>query len=174
MDALMVIDVQQAMFADPQLLPYEGEAVVARIQGLVGQARRHGLPLFFVQHDGGPGDAFERDGPGFAWRPELTPLAGECLTVKRYCNAFQETGLAEQLQAAGVKHLAVCGMQTEYCVDTTVRAAFERGYRLTLVSDCHSTFDSPSLAAKDIIRHHNDTLAGSFATLLAASELRFA
>jgi hypothetical protein len=29
MEALLVIDVQLGMFADPALLPYEGEAVVA-------------------------------------------------------------------------------------------------------------------------------------------------
>ena len=86
MDALLVIDVQQAMFADPELQPYQGREVVARIQGLIEQARAHGKPVFFVQHDGGPGDAFDRDGPGFAYCAELTPQAGDPVVVKRHCS----------------------------------------------------------------------------------------
>jgi len=173
MDALLVIDVQQAMFADPELQPYQGREVVARIQGLIEQARAHGKPVFFVQHDGGPGDAFDRDGPGFAYCAELTPQAGDPVVVKRHCSSFQGTDLDGQLRAAGVRHLVVCGMQTEYCVDTTVRAAFEHGYQITLVSDCHTTFDAPDLAASAIIQHHNRTLYGSFAELQPASALRF-
>jgi nicotinamidase-related amidase len=174
MDALMVIDVQQAMFADPDNLPYEGEAMVARIRSLIERARAAGKPVFFIQHDGGPGDTLDRAGPGFAYRPELAPRAGDPVIVKRYCSGFQETDLQARLQAAAVKDLAICGMQTEYCVDTTLRAAFERGYRVTLVADGHSTFDNESLSARDIIRHHNRTLHGSFATLVQAEALSFA
>jgi len=174
MDALMVIDVQQAMFADPDNLPHDGDAVVARIRHLIARARAAGKPVFFVQHDGGPGDAFDRNGPGFAYHPELAPQASDPLVVKRYCSGFQETDLQALLAQAGVRELAICGMQTEYCVDTTLRAAFERGYRVTLVADGHSTFDTAELPARDIIRHHNRTLQGSFATLVQAEALSFA
>lgn len=173
MDALMVIDVQQSMFAFPDSPPYEGEAVVERIRLLIENARRQGRPVFFVQHDGGPSDVLAQDAPGFAFHPALTPHPGDHVTVKRHCNAFQETALASQLQAAGISHLTVCGMQSEYCVDTTVRAAFERGYKITLVSDAHTTYDNPALKAHEIIAHHNRTLEGSFVTLTPAEAVRF-
>ena len=173
MDALMVIDVQQGMFAFPESPPHDGAAVVERIRGLIAAARRQQKPVFFVQHDGDPGDVLAQDAPGFAYHPALTPLPGDTVSVKRYCNAFQETDLEAQLEAAGIRHLIVCGMQSEYCVDTTVRAAFERGYKITLVSDAHTTFDNPGLPAVDIVGHHNRTLEGSFATLLPAASVRF-
>jgi len=173
MDALVVIDVQQGMFLVPNAKPYEGEAVVARIRSLLDRAREGGTPVFFVQHDGGPGDILDSAGPGFPFRPELTPQQGERVIVKRHCNAFQATDFEAALRTAGIDHLIVCGMQSDYCVDTATRAAVERGFRVTLVRDGHTTFDSAVLKAPNIVAHHNETLGGSFAKLVLAAEVAF-
>lgn len=171
--ALIVIDVQQGMFEFPGLPPYDGEGVVARVANLIERARSADVPIFFVQHDGGAAHPLTKDGPGFPFRTELTPGTGDDVTVKRNCNAFQDTDLDVKLRAAGIDHLIVCGMQTEHCVDTAVRAAFERGYRVTLVGDAHTTFDNGVIPAAAIVAHHNKTLSGSFAAVLPASSVRF-
>lgn len=49
-------------------------------------------------------------------------------------------------------------MKTEYCIDATIRAASEFGYKVTLISDAHTTFDSTVLDAQHIIDHHNQVL----------------
>jgi nicotinamidase-related amidase len=172
MNALLIIDVQRGMFADPSLQPHDGEATASRIAGLLHAARATGHPVIFIQHDGGPGDALDADGPGFAFHPALTPAPEEPVFTKTHCSAFQDTLLAEYLARAGIKSLTVCGMQTEFCVDTTCRAAAERGFGLTLVSDGHTTFDSPGLTAEAMIRHHNNVLAMGFdASLRTAAEI---
>jgi uncharacterized membrane protein len=56
-------------------------------------------------------------------------------------------------------------MKTEFCVDTTCRAAPEHGFRTVLISDAHTTMDNKYLSASEIIAHHNVTLAGPFVTL---------
>jgi nicotinamidase-related amidase len=168
-----VIDVQRGMFADPALQPFEGEAVVGRIAELIAKARSAGKLLVFVQHDGGPGDVLERGTPGFEFRPELLPKPGEPVVVKRYCSAFQGTELGALLTQRGIAEIAVCGMQTEYCIDTTCRSAFERGFAVTLIGDAHTTFDTPVMPASEIVRHHNATLAGGFASVLGASAVDF-
>jgi nicotinamidase-related amidase len=173
MEALLVIDVQSGMFADPANQPLDGADVVRRIAGLISESRKHGAAVFFVQHDGGEGDVLAADAPGFALHPEITPLAGEPVIVKRFCSAFQDTGLAALLAARNITRIVVCGMQTEYCIDTTCRAAFERGLKVTLISDAHTTFNSPSLTAADIIRHHNAVLGGGFVTLSEAAVMQF-
>jgi len=173
MDALVVIDVQSGMFGFPGLPPHDGEAVVGRIAGLLSQARAKGVPRFFVQHAGSKGDALEAGTPGFAFRSEIAPQDGESVTVKRHCSAFQQTDFDGILKRADIDHLIVCGMQTEFCVDTAVRAACERGYRVTLVSDAHTTFDTKALAAPGIIAHHNATLGSGFAALKTAEEIVF-
>ena len=171
MDALVVIDVQQGMFAFPGFQPFDGEGVVARIRGLLDQARANGTPIFFVQHAGEPGEAIAEDAPGFAFRPELQPLPGEPVTVKKNCSAFQGTDFDTALRGAGIDHLIICGMQSEFCVDTTVRSAFERGYGVTLVSDGHTTFNTPTLDAKGVIAHHNHVLGSGFAKVKPADAI---
>ena len=172
-EALVIIDVQQGMFSSPEMQPYEGAATVARIEALLIQARATSTLVFFVQHDGGVGDPLAQGTPGFAFHNALTPLASELVTIKRYCNSFQETDLENRLRAAGTKRLTVTGMQSDYCVDTCVRAAKERGFDIRLVADGHTTFDTPIMRASQIIAHHNLTLGGSFAEIIECADVSF-
>ncbi len=165
--ALLVIDVQQGMFSF-ESSPYDADAVIGRIQRLIEDARSADVPIFFVQHAGPPGDPLAPEGPGFAFVAEVAPRPDDDVTTKTECNAFRATGLERKLRAADVDHVVICGMQTEFCVDTAVRAASDRGFRVTLVSDAHTTLDSPALAARDIVAHHNSTL-GTFAEMVPAA-----
>ena len=71
----------------------------------------------------------------------------------------------------GIDHVIISGMQTEYCVDTTTRRAFSEGYKVTLVSDAHSTFDTEVLRAEDIVKHHN-VVFGAFANVVTLKDLK--
>ncbi|GED17508.1 hypothetical protein AMI01nite_54990 [Aneurinibacillus migulanus] len=66
----------------------------------------------------------------------------------------------------------MCGVQTEYCVDTTVKSAYSHGYKVKLVRDCHSTYNSDVLTAEQIINHHNNIL-NQFATIVNSCEIDF-
>lgn len=169
--ALVIIDVQKGMFGNPGYDPHDGEGVVARLAGLLERARISGVPVYFVQHDGGVDSPLAADTPGFAIREELAPLPTEDVTVKQHCSLFQDTDFAGKIRAAGIDHLVIGGMQSEYCVDTAVRGAVERGFAVTLISDGHTTFGTPALSGEQVIAHHNHTLgSGSFADLLLARE----
>ncbi len=172
MKTLVIIDMQQGMFSVPEFVPHEGAAVIARIRSLLDQARGKKTPVFFVQHDGGPDHPLAYGTHGFDIVAELAPVAGEPVIVKRKCNMFQDTELDATLKSAGITHLVICGMQTEYCVDTGVRASVDRGYEVTLVSDGHTTGDTPTLTAAQVIAHHNQILAGDFADIRPASVIR--
>lgn len=173
MDALVVIDVQQGMFAFPGHPPHGGAQMVERIVGLIERARAAGAPVFFIQHAGAPEDALAPGKPGFALHPELKPEPDEPVIVKQQCSAFLGTDLDARLKAAGAETLVICGMQTEFCVDTAVRGAVERGYRVRLVADGHSTFDGEGLSAAAIIGHHNRTLGAGFADVGPAAGIAF-
>jgi nicotinamidase-related amidase len=131
------------------------------------------VPIFHVQHDGGPGHPLAKGAPGWAHHAAVAPQPGETVIEKRHNSAFHDTDFHARLQARGIDRLIIAGIQTEMCVDSTCRAAVALDYRLVLVSDAHSTFDSPVLPAESIVAHHNQTLGGRFAELRAAAEVSF-
>ncbi|WP_236574326.1 isochorismatase family protein [Hydrogenophaga sp. PBL-H3] len=73
-------------------------------------------------------------------------------------DAFQGTDLDALLNAHGVTRLIVCGMRSEFCVDTTTRRALALGYPVTLVADAHTSAGNAVLTSRQVIDHHNATL----------------
>lgn len=63
------------------------------------------------------------------------------------------------------------GAQSDYCVAATVKGAFARGLGVTVVSDAHSTLDSPSETAAQIIARHNADFASAGVTLVTTKSL---
>lgn len=53
-------------------------------------------------------------------------------------NAFSHTELDRVLRERGIRHVLVAGMVTSLCIDSTGRAAYERGYSVQILSDCTS------------------------------------
>jgi nicotinamidase-related amidase len=170
--ALLVIDVQNGMFADDDPV-YQGAELLATIGDLLAKARAADAAVIYVQHNGGPGHPLEPGSAGWPIHPAIAPAAGEPVIGKTTPDSFHETRLQAELEARGVVKLVVAGIQTEICVDTTCRRAASLGYQTTLVRDAHSTWDSRTLSAVQIIAHHNDTLDGWFVTPKPASEIAF-
>lgn len=170
--ALLIIDVQQGMFAyDPP--PHRGEEIVRRIAELLARARAKGAAIVHVQHDGGAGSLLVKGSPGWPHHPLVAPGDGEMVVEKRHSSAFHDTDLHQRLGGAGIDRLVVVGMQTEMCVDSACRGAAALGYRVVLVGDAHTTFDTPELPAERIIAHHNRLLGRGFAELSDVERVRF-
>ena len=53
-------------------------------------------------------------------------------------NGFANTELDAVLRAQGIRDVLLAGMVTSLCIDSTGRAAYERGYSVTVLSDCTS------------------------------------
>ena len=170
--ALLVIDVQNGMFTEDDPV-YQGAGLLATIGDLLAKARAAQVPVIYIQHDGGAGDPLEPGSAGWPIHPAIAPAEGEPVIRKATPDSFHKTTLQAELAARGVTKLIIAGIQTECCVDTTCRRASSLGYQTTLVRDAHSTWDSRTLSAAQIIAHHNDTLKGWFATPKPASEIAF-
>jgi hypothetical protein len=168
--ALLVVDVQVNQVEDWPVL--HAQAMLAGIVALVERARAAGTPVIFVQNDGGEGEPDVPGTPGWALHPALGRRPDEAVVRKTTTDSFHETGLAALLAADGIDALVVCGFQTDWCIDATVRRAAADGYATTLVADLHSTMDQGREDPALTIERHNRELA-SIVTLRTAAEVAF-
>jgi nicotinamidase-related amidase len=168
--ALVVVDVQQGMFARPL---YQGDEILSRIVVLLKRARNNGSPIIHIRHAGRAGGALEKGSAGWVHHPMVAPVAGEAIIDKDRSSAFHHTCLHERLIEMGVQRLVLCGMQTEMCVESTCRGAVALDYRVSLVADAHTTYDTAIISAEQIIAHHNRIWGQSFADLVTSESLYF-
>lgn len=155
--ALVVIDVQEALCRGPHGA-FDADGVVARIDRLAARARQAGVPVLLVQHEA-PGTPLARDTAGWRFADGLTVAPGDIVVPKRATDAFHHTDLQATLARLGVDRLVICGLQSDFCVDTSTRRALALGYPVELVSDGHTTVDNGVLTAAQISAHHTATLA---------------
>ena len=150
--ALLVIDVQNvyALPESPLCVP-EFEASLGRINKLIEGFEAAGAPVIYVRHvhraDGrDAGRMFDFSGsaepvgfvegsqeaeyvPGLKILPE-----GLHMTKHRY-SCFEGTELEAILRSLGVKTVAVCGYMTNFCCETTARAAHDKDYFVDFIAD---------------------------------------
>lgn len=169
--ALLIIDVQEAMFSYPDMKLHDEEGVMERIISLQHKARTAGTPIVYVQHTAD--EEYTKDLSTWQISHRITPQKDEVIVEKPTWDAFHKTNLQEELQKLGITNLVICGMQSEFCLDTTIRRAYSLGYQSVLVQDAHSTFDNGSLSSSEIVKHHNGVLGGRFAELQAEYEVQF-
>ncbi|ORM65475.1 cysteine hydrolase [Pantoea rodasii] len=171
--ALLIIDMQHGLFFAPQQ-PFAAEITLANVNILIEHARGKNIPIFAARHTGPEGSPFAENSPLTQLIPQMAINAErDAMFVKRYPNCFRDTTLLASLQQAGIEELVIVGMKTEFCVDTTCRAAADLGFRVTLISDAHTTVDNGQISAQQIIAHHNQTLAGPFVQLATAADYPF-
>lgn len=143
--ALVLIDLQLDYFpggAHPLVGP---EAAVANAAAVLERFRASGQPVihvFEVWDD--PEATFFRPGtPGVEIHPAVAPREGEHVVQKSNANAFLDTRLEADLRALGANEVVVAGMMTCVCVDSSVRAAADLGFEVTVIGDACA---APALA----------------------------
>ena len=106
--------------------------------------------------------AFKKGTTGSETIEELLPFQDDILEIpgKRGFNAFINTNLDEVLQQREITHLVIAGAVTSICIDSTGRSAHEKGYRVSVLSDCTSartTFEQ-SFYLEDVFPLYAETL----------------
>ncbi|WP_409280699.1 isochorismatase family protein [Pseudomonas defluvii] len=172
MHALLILDMQVGLFHSPDK-PWRGEALLSTLNSLLSKARKAGAPVFLARHVGTAGSPIEPGSPLTALVPELVLHGDEIIFEKHRPSAFAMTDLAARLRACGSQGVVITGMKTQYCVDSTCRAARDLGFDTVLIADGHTCSDTPALTAEMIVAHHNATLAGAFCRVVDAEDWHF-
>lgn len=156
--ALLVVDMQHDFCVGPVAGErYRGDlttldTVTTNAARAVDTARTHGTEVVFVRFEG------DTDHQGPSWRRrdallgkqpkcragtegaefhKVTPASNERVFTKRACfDAFLSDGFEQYLAERGFDHLMFVGVYTDVCVDSTARTAFQKGYHVTVLTDC--------------------------------------
>ena len=170
--ALLVIDIQRGAFDGARCPVIDRAAeLVANASALVAAARAAGSPVVFIQHLDEPGGAFEQDTPHGEFHADVAPRPGEAVIRKRASSAFENTELAATLHGLDAQQLVLCGLQSEFCVCNTSKAALALGYGVRLAADGHSTWPSGGRSSEAISAGVNAELHALGAVLASTASL---
>jgi nicotinamidase-related amidase len=174
--ALIVVDVQQG-FDDPSWGRRDDAPAEDNIAALIAAWRDRGDPVVYVRHDSvTPGSPLRPGLPGNALHPVLDGVP-DLLVVKSVNSAFYgEPDLHAWLEGEGIEAVAICGITTNHCVETTTRMAGNLGYDVQLVLDATAAFDVVDLdgeviPAEQIKRVTAANLHGEFADVVTTADV---
>jgi nicotinamidase-related amidase len=170
--ALLVIDVQESFRARPLWADMHNQEIAAQVMRLVDAARARDDRVFWVMHaEPGSDTVFDPAQGHVRLMDELKPDADEPIVVKTSINAFTTTNLQQQLVQHGVREVAICGIRTEQCCETTARVAGDLGFDVTFVTDATTTSGIDGLSAAEIIDRTERVLRSrEFATIATTEE----
>ncbi len=145
--ALVVIDLQKGIVAR-QSGPHTPAEVVERSAKLASAFRDAGATIVLVnvafakdRRDlltppvDSPNPAAELPPDWSRLVPEIGPRDGDLLITKHQWGAFYGTELDLQLRRRGVRTIVLCGIATNFGVESTARDAWERGYAIVFAED---------------------------------------
>lgn len=141
--ALIVVDIQNDYFPGGKW-PLSGADAAADNAARVIQASRDaGHTVIFVRHEFTSADApfFAPGSDGAQLHRKVATQGNESVVLKHFPNAFRETGLKALLDEQGIKNLVVIGSMSHMCIDATVRAAADLGYKVNVIHDACATRD---------------------------------
>ena len=170
-EALLIIDVQNDYFPGGTCELFGAYEAENKIKTLIEESRKSDRPIIYIQHINPPDDTFFIEGTfGCEISERIKPQADDKVIVKYYPNSFLETELDPYLKEKGIEKLIVCGMMTHMCVDTTVRAAMDHGYKVDLVADGCATMDleisGEIIPAQIVQKTFLASLSGVFANIV--------
>ena len=165
---LIVMDMQKALMDDEL---YNLQGLTANAVKLIQTARENEIEVIYIQHDAGAGTGFSMGDEGFEIADEVAPREGEKVFIKTVSSSFGNGDFASYLEATVDNTLMIIGLQTNFCVDATVKSAFERCYHVIIPEGTNSTFDNPYMTGEITCAYYfNEVWPDLFAECVSMDE----
>ncbi len=152
---LLVVDVQKGI-TDERL--YAFESFVDNCNKLIDTARKNHVEVIYIQHDDGPGTGFSVGDDEFEISELVHPKETDKRFVKDINSCFGNQEFCNYLKEIHEKELMVVGLQTNFCIDATIKSAFERGYKVIVPKGTNSTFDNDYMDKETTYKYYNEMM----------------
>jgi len=192
--ALIVVDVQNDFVSRDGSAAKRGEdvgaamAMVPNLLRLIEEGRRVGLIIVYIRtthsewtdtpswiyrtsQKGGLSTC--REGTwGAEFYEGISPSPTERVVIKHRYSAFINTDLNTVLKARNIQSVLVCGVATNFCVETTARDGYMFDYYVTMIDDCSAAYETKlHLGTLENMRRHFGLVASSGEIIEAWNEL---
>ncbi|MFN6315694.1 MAG: cysteine hydrolase family protein [Rhodoluna sp.] len=173
--ALIVVDVQKG-FAEWDIKGARNNPDCERnVAKLIEGWREAKQPIVFVRHDSVMEKSVLRPGqPGNDFK-DVVSGEPDLLVTKSVNSAFYgQPDLHQWLEDSGISDIAICGIQTNLCCETTARMAGNLGLDTWFVLDATHTFAKTyrgkTISAEELSEITAANLAGEFADVITTSD----
>lgn len=165
---LLVVDAQKGITNEKL---YQYELFITNVQKLIQQARENKVEVIYIRHNDGPNSDLTKGLAEFSVADEFRPLPTEKIFDKNVNSPFRQSGLLEYLKAKHELELIIVGLQTDYCIDATIKCGFEHGFHITVPAYANTTVDNPYLKASASYHYYNEfLLPNRYATCISVDE----
>ena len=174
--ALIVIDVQNG-FKHPSMPPSNNPACEANVKRLLNTWRQREWPIVLVRHDSKGAESVLRPGQaGNEFQPGIDGTKSLVVSKSVHSAFLGEPSLHRWLTEANLSDIVICGIQTNYCCETTARMGNNLGYNVDFVIDATRTFDKADIdgnivTAAELSRITATNLRDEFARVLTTDQL---
>lgn len=165
---LLIVDTQK-LITNNKL--YAFETFVSNVKMLIKNARENGVEVIYVRHDDGVGKELTKGTEGFDIYEEFRPTDEEKIFDKNVNSSFNGTGLLEYLRSKKEREIIVAGLQTDYCIDATIKCGFEHGFHMVVPAYANTTVDNRYMTGEQSYKYHNEFIwKGRYAECISLEE----
>lgn len=150
---LLIVDTQKLLVNDEL---YNLKDFVKNLKELIDIARKNYIEIIYIVHDEGAGTELTKGKTGFEIYEDFKPLGDEKVFIKNYNSSFKGTGLLEYLKEKNEKNIIVAGLQTDKCIDATIKCGFEHGFNMIVPSYANSTIDNEFMNSERSYKYYNE------------------
>lgn len=147
---LLIVDTQNSVV---NAGIYALDTFVKHVQTLIAEARHKQIEVIYVCHED---EDLIRGTEGYEIYEAFKPLATEKIFYKKVNSAFSECGLKEYLQSKNEKEIIICGLDTDYCIDATIKCGFEHGFHMIVPAYANSTVDNRFMTGEQSYAYYNE------------------
>ncbi|MCC0658115.1 MULTISPECIES: cysteine hydrolase family protein [unclassified Clostridioides] len=150
---LLIVDTQK-LITNEKL--YKFHEFVVNIESLIDTARKNNIEVIYVRHDDGVENELTKGKNGFEIYEKFKPCDEEKIFDKEVNSAFKGTGLLEYLKSTSEKNIIIAGLQTDYCIDATIKCGFEHGFNIIVPAYANTTVDNSFMSAEQSYKYYNE------------------